>query len=742
MYHVVIPSRTFGEGLGLLLDAVANPAFPEEEIGKEKRVVLEEIKMGEDDPQRKLFRELFSLGYAGHPYGRPIIGFEETVKKLDRQTIQAYFKTHYTLERMFVVVAGDFDEQKAADLIARHLLGGKGTARKVDTLPAAPAPGGPAGQRGDGGRSKVVERDLQEHYIALSYPVPSLGHEDMPALSVLATLLGDGESSRLQEELKHRTGIVSNSATYLFTPREAGLFIVYATFRGQDQDRVRRSILRVLHDTREKGSTPEELRKAKNIIRASFVYGAETVQGKARQIGNYATLTGDPAFIDRYLEQIEKVTAEDVQRVLLRYLSGKEPNVVVLKSSAKTNPHTHRLGNGLTWVFNRNDASPSFAFRIGFVGGVKEETKETNGTFNLLSRMLLKGTAGKDSRDIARTIDTLAGDLSPFAGRNSFGLSGKFLAKDSTEVLSLLKELLSSSTFPEKELVKVKREALSEIRQKRDDPVSVTFQTFNEVLYEGHPYAMDPNGSEKSLRGIDISRLKAAYRDYVTPGGAVLALSGNLDEEELAILMNDLFSDWKGSARTMERRIPGPGKAHRGSRTRDILQTHLIFGFPGPGLADEDRYAVEVLDAILSGMGGRIHRILREENPFAYATTFFNHMLFEAGAVGVYIGTDRKYADEVERLVKAEIERIDREGFTAREVENGKSYLVGNHYVRMQSNSAIATSMCLDTLHGLKANYFKTWPSRIDAVTREDVNRVARKYLSLEKMVKVRVGKD
>jgi zinc protease len=146
------------------------------------------------------------------------------------------------------------------------------------------------------------------------------------------------------------------------------------------------------------------------------------------------------------------------------------------------------------------------------------------------------------------------------------------------------------------------------------------------------------------------------------------------------------------------------------------------------------------MDAILSGMGGRIHKVLREENPYAYALTFFNQMAFDVGAMGIYIGTDRKLVKEVDRISKAEIEKIVKEGFTEQEVQNAKSYLVGNHYISMQSNSSIAMSMCLDTMYGIKPDYFKVWPKHIEKVTRDDVNRVARKYLVLDTMVFIKVG--
>jgi zinc protease len=732
VYHVVIPARAFEEGFRILADAVRNPLFPEEEIAKEKKVVLEEIKMGEDDPQRKLFKELFLSSYRGHPYGRPIIGFEETVREITRKDIASYCDAHYKPDNMVIVVVGDFLEELAQRLIDETFgPPGPTTAPTRGTAQAA------AGEEGP----KLIEKDLKETYLAVSFPIPPLIHKDMPALEVLGTILGDGESSRLQEELKRKKGLVTHASTFLFTPREDGLFVFYATFKGREMepvlDGVRREVARIV----EEGVSDWEIEKARNIIKASYIYAAETAQGRARQMGNYHTVTGDPLFIDRFVQAVDNVTGDEVKRVARNYLSqkGKE-KVVALLPGKKSNPHTLKLDNRFTCLINKNSASPSFAFRIGFVGGVKEEPKGKNGAFQVLAKMLLRGTAGRDATMIARQIDLLAGDISPFSGKNVFGLSGKFLSKDLQKAMEILRELVSSTVIREEELKKVREEVLSEVRKRDDGPISHAFMQFNRMLYEGHPYAKDPLGTEEEIRGITRDDVEKMYRDYVTPDGAFLALSGEIEEGEVQTLVKNLFSEWKGVPQTLRIERPAPAVRKKVEIERERAQSHVIFGFPGSGLIDEDRYALEVMASILSGMGGRIHRLLREENPLAYALTFFNHMAYEAGGMGVYIGTDRKSIEAAEKIVEAEIGRIQREGFTEKEVEDAKGYLVGNHYIRMQSNGAIVLGMCLDAIYGLGANFFKLWPGRVEKVTRDDVNRVARKYLSADKMVELVVG--
>lgn len=733
VYHVTIPSKAFREGFELLADAVKNPAFPEEEIAKEKQVILEEIKMGDDDPQRRLFKELFLLSYNDIPYGRPIIGFEDTVKSIERRDILTYYRDHYTPDNMVIVITGDFNKEEAKRLI-KKLFSGRGEKHEAE-------PGDKGIKKQSDIKEKVIEMDVRERYLAVSYRVPSITHEDIPALDVLATILGDGESSRLNEALKYRQGVVTGIYVELFTPRYDGMLVIYSTFTGSDYSLILNGIDSELQRLMKEGISEWELVKAKNIISSSYIYSRETVQGRAMQIGKYLTLTGDREFVDRYLKKINMVSESDIKMVLEKYILEKEKWLVAIVPSKKAeNPYTFILKNNMRCVVNKNSASPSFAFKIGFVGGLKDEPEGKNGIFNLLSRMMLKGTSKKDAMTIARQIDMLAGDITPFSSNNTFGLSGRFLSKDIKAVMELIHELFTTTTFKEDEFIKVKDEVLSEIRQKHDDPIAYTFLRFRESLFEGHPYARDPDGDERDVKDISLNDIEDFYRQYITPSGSVLAISGDINEKEIKAMFEGLFSEWKGRSSNVLKKIPVKPRKKTVNVERQMLQRHVIFGFLGPGIISKDRYPVMVMSAILSGMGGRIHRVLREENPYAYALTFFNRNDYETGSMGIYIGTDFRYLKDVERIAIEELKRIAKEGFTEEEVKNAKNRLIGNNLIHMQSNMNIATDMCLDTIYGLGPGYFKVKPKHIEAVKRTDVNRVAKRYIDLDYMVQLIVG--
>jgi len=456
-----------------------------------------------------------------------------------------YFNEHYTIDNMLVVVIGDFDEANGKKLLEKGFSG-------LSVRRAAFRPGGPF-RSVRSGKTGWIEKDVKESYLALSYPSPSLVHRDIPAMEVLAKILGDGDSSRLQAVLKHKKGLVTNAGTYLFAPREDGLFLVLATFSEAGLEAVLKGIDAELGRISRGSIETWEIEKAKNLVRSSHIYASETVQGRAQEIGYYATITGNPHFSDRYLKKLDRVSRTDVKRVLRTYVTGQERSLVVLGKKAKPNPHTFQLKNGLTCVLNRNDVSPSISFMIGFVGGVKEEEVGKNGSFNVLSRMLLRGTSKKDAQAVARQIDMLAGSIDPVAGKNVFGLCGTFLSKDLKAAVCLLKDLVTDAAITQKQLRKVKEDVLSEIRQKDDEPVSLAFKTMYETLFEGHPYGRDVSGRSEDVMGLTRKEMVGLYRAYVSPRSAVLAISGNIRVKETEKLVTTQFARWAGGARSLEK---------------------------------------------------------------------------------------------------------------------------------------------------------------------------------------------
>ena len=272
VYHVVIDSRHQEKGLKVLADAVQHPVFDAQELAREKEVVIEEIRMGEDDPENFLHRSLFKESFRRHPYGRPIIGYADTVRGFSRERVLDYYRTWYRPKNMVFVGVGDFT---ASQLLSRL--------KELFASPARPLPvrGRPQEHSQGSFRSCVTQKAIKERYFALGFHIPGIGDKDAVALDLLAVCLGQGESSRLQKALRLRQGLVSSIYAYAYTPKDPGLFVIGGAFQPGDIQQGIEGIARELSRVKDAGVDEEELRKAKVMVETDFTYDCETVQGEA-----------------------------------------------------------------------------------------------------------------------------------------------------------------------------------------------------------------------------------------------------------------------------------------------------------------------------------------------------------------------------------------------------------------------------------------------------------------------------
>ncbi|MDO9124882.1 MAG: pitrilysin family protein, partial [Deltaproteobacteria bacterium] len=251
VYHITIASRYADIALDILADAVQHSVFDPAELEKEREVILEEIRMGEDDPSRKLFRQTTATAFQRHPYGRPVIGYEKTIRAITRDQMLAFFKRWYTPDRIFFVVAGDFDLQEM-EKKARALF--KEFKRPSERLPERLKE--PEQKEI---RSKLTFGNFKETYLQMVVPISSVTHEDTPGLDVLEQILGGGETSRLVQKVKLEKGLVHSISASAYTPKDPGLFIIGATLQAENLERAVEEILKEVNRLIQEGVTAEEL---------------------------------------------------------------------------------------------------------------------------------------------------------------------------------------------------------------------------------------------------------------------------------------------------------------------------------------------------------------------------------------------------------------------------------------------------------------------------------------------------
>ena len=333
VFYLVIPSRYFPSGLDIMADAIQNSSFDPEELKREKEVVLEEVRMRTDQPSTKLDEAIFSAAYTVHPYQRPIIGFEKTVQSFDRAKVMEYFRKWYTPDNMSLVVTGDFRSEEAMTAIKKAFLNFTSHIKATPNRPAEP----PQGEM----RSVILPEDVQKTYLEMAFHIPAINHNDLYPLDVLASILGDGESSRLYQKVKSEAGLVNSIDASSFTPKDPGVLMIGCLLEGDKAKPTLTKIFQELYRIQDEPPSSEEIQKAKLKLTSDFLYSQQTIQGEGRQLGYFETVVGDVAFEQTYVERINQVTAQDIIKVAQKYLTPQNATIGLLVPEKETSPITY-----------------------------------------------------------------------------------------------------------------------------------------------------------------------------------------------------------------------------------------------------------------------------------------------------------------------------------------------------------------------------------------------------------------
>jgi zinc protease len=766
VYHVVLASHFFKEGMDVLADAVTSASFDGEELKREIEVVCEEIKRSADSPARKLSRELFATAFQKHPYGKPVIGTEESVRSFTREGILKFYRRWYAPQNTLVVVVGDVREAEALELAGKLFAWPQKPFEKAPVRPPEP--------RRETPFATLKREPLKEGHISIAWPSPPMVHDDVATLDALSIVLGHGDASRLHKALKRDRLLCTEVQASCYTPVDPGLTIVGLTLQPQTAAEAVREALKQVYRTRDEEVTAEELSIACRLLESDAVYQRETVQGQARKLGFYQSSAGGVEFEERYLEQVAKLTPARLREAAERWIDPRSTVLAALllpeggpsrdelqeildeaaRAPRQKSPRSdtapekrqpvrfsakkssgqllrEELPGGGVLLVREERAVPLVAMRAAWQGGLRAEDTSNAGINMLLARLVSKGTRTRGSEKLTREMEQIGGSLGGNSGRNSFGLRAEFLSRNLAQGFDMFAEALSEPAYDPEEIQRERTLQIDELRSRDDNPGGVAFLQFGETLYKRHPYRLDVLGIEDAVARMDPASLAAYRQKHYPPGAVTLSIVGDVDASEVRDLVRQ--------------RLGGPGKkpllvtppkeelitAPRVAvKKLDKAQAHLVVGFPGVTLFDKERFSLEMLSTILSGQGGRLFIELRDKRSLAYSVTSFSMEGLDPGYFAVYIGCGPAKTQEALDGIRAELERCRNELPSAAEIDRSRTHLIGTHAISLQRNSARAALFAFDECYGLGAESSLHYAENISAITAEDVLDVAQRILA------------
>jgi zinc protease len=679
-YFATVPSGNLENLLWFESDRLATllDALTVEKLNNQRDVVKNERRQGlENTPYGRWFKLIAENLYPSrHPYANDVIGVHEDLTAASVDDVKEFFATYYTPNNLSLVIAGDFDPATAKRLVEKYF----------GSIPAGPALDRPAKGTPRLDSEKIIEvKDrVPQERTYFAWHTPALFDAGDAELDLVATILTDGLSARLNKALIYDRQLASDVVAFQQSQPLTSSFIMWATARpGTDLAAIERTVSEEIERLAKSGPTEEELTRARTKWEFNFVTGLERIGGfggKADILNQYNTYFGNPDMFQADFARYRNATAESVRNVVSSYLntrnrllvrfrpeqSGRTSNVTVDRTKEPplggdkpfTAPDvkTSKLENGLeVFVVERRElpkVSVALATRAGSVG----DPAGKSGLASLTTRVMRRGTTSKGALEIDTALGDLGTSLGWGVGRESARLSLDVLKRNVSPALAILADVVRNPSFPAAEFEREKKLALDSLAQQANNPNAVANRVaFMLAFGPDHPYGAPPVGLPNTVSPLAREELTRFHQSQWKPGSTAIVFAGDVTLAEATDLARKHFGSWSGGA-APETAIPaprpvGPGKVFLVDR-QDAAQTVIAHVLPAPPRKAADYYAMVLADAVYGGggFGTRLNLNLREDKGYSYGV-FSNAALLSAAGTIIASGgvqTDKTTESAVE----------------------------------------------------------------------------------------------
>jgi predicted Zn-dependent peptidase len=396
-----------------------------------------------------------------------------------------------------------------------------------------------------------------------------------------------------------------------------------------------------------------------------------------------------------------------------------------------------RLPTGITVLTEHMPGLRSVTAGIWVRRGSRHEAPELNGICHFIEHAVFKGTLRRTARDIAVESDRLGGNLDAFTTHEMTGFAVKVADRSLPEAFDLLADLLAHPRFDQIDLDREQKVILEEMKMVEDTPDELLGELFNAAYFPGHPLGRPIEGTEETISSFDHQTIAAFHAREFSPSNLVVAAAGNVQHEQLVELVEKSFA----AAASPEERVapveesPDPAAPILIEQKKELEQAHLIIAAPWPDAKDNDRYAASLLASVVGGgTSSRLWQTIREERGLAYSVGAGGSTFSDVGVFTIYAGTSPEHLDEVLDLSLAEMRRVVAESISDEELTLAKDQALSSILLGLESSSARVSALARqEIIHGRRISPQESI-EKLEAVTPEDMQRVARKFFTSESL--------
>jgi zinc protease len=769
-YFVNVPTSALDLALWLESDRMGHlvGAISQAKLDEQRGVVQNEKRQDENEPYGKVWDFLTPKLYpANHPYSWTAIGSMEDLDAAKLDDVKGWFQTYYGPANAVLTLAGDIDLATAKAKV-EHYFG------DIPSGPPVARQGEWIAKRSGHQRGEMQDRVPQARIYKV-WNVPAWGSPEGDYLTLAASVLSTGKSSRLFKRLVFDEQIATDVDASVDLREIGGLFVVEAGVRpGTDPAKVERAIDEQLAKFLATGPSPVELARAKTLVRAGFIRGVERIGGfggKSDVLAKGQVFAGRPDYYKVRLTRMAGATAAQVRTAAVRWLEDGDytlqvnpfPDYATAPAGADRSklpeagpppeakfPALERatLSNGLKIVLARRTSIPQVQLDLLLDAGFASDQFALPGTASLAMSMLDEGTATRSALQISDRLADLGATLGTASRLDVSSVSMQALTAQLDPSLELYADVILHPAFRQADLERLRKQRIAQIQREKADPVGMALRVFPKVVFgEGHAYAnpWTGTGTEASAARITRADIVKFHQTWFKPNHATLIVTGATTMAEIRPKLERLFAGWKPGEVPEKNIAPVASPTATSVYLLDrpgSLQTVLIAGDIAPPKANPDEPAIETMGAVLgSDFGSRINMNLREDKHWSYGAFSF---IRDARGPRPFIAYAPVQTDKTrESIVELQKELrgiLGERPITPDELKRAQASLTLTLPGSWETMGAVAASIGDIVAFGLDDRYFDTYAERVRAQTVATVTAAAAKVVQPDHMVWVVVG--
>ena len=801
IYFEIVPKNALemslwleADRMGYLLSTVTEQALlnQQEVVQNEKRQRVDNRPYGHTNfvIHKLLYPE-------GHPYNWQVIGSLEHLQNATADDVRGFFRKWYGPNNATLVVAGDFDAGQTRAWIERYF-------GELPSPDPVPDPERRPVTLSETRRAFHEDNFARSPELTMVFPTVERYHDDSYALQMLGRLLSDGKDTPLYKVLVEQQKLAPSVAVFQGSLEIAGTFrIRIRAFPDTDLDDVESAVVAALDMFEEDGFVEADLDRHKARTETAFYNGISSVLGKSFQLASYSEFAGSASFITQDIQNSLAVTMDDVWRVYNQYIKDKnyvqtsfvprggaelaaerseraavvEEPIVVMEApsvelaqetatpSAKIpssfdrsiepskgptpeitmpNVWTHSYANGLPVYGVEHTELPLVQFSVTLRGGLMLDDPNKVGVANLMTDILMEGTANKTPLELEKAIDELGAFVNMFTTPQSIVIRVNTLASRLEATYALVEEILLEPRWDEHEFARLKQETIETINRRSAEPAFIASNVYSRLLYgPEHILSHSTLGTRQSVESITIDDMKAYYDANFSPSVAHVAIVGDISEREAVELFSSLGERWDAKEVRFPE-FPDPPSVTESKLffvdVPDARQSEIRIGYLALSRTDPDFYPATVMNYMLGGsFSGRVNLILREEKGYTYgARSGFSGSHLRGPFTASAAVRSNATLESVE-IFRDELTKY-RTGLAAEDLAFTKNALVQSNARRFETLGAIQSMINQIAEYDLPFDYIKRREEVVKGMTIDGHRKLAEQYIVPDRMIYLVVG--